>query len=75
MATQQEIDRLVGRALIDDEFRDRMLADPQATADSLGIRLEADQMARIRRIRPEEADRAAADFRTGGGNIEPAGFW
>jgi hypothetical protein len=79
MASQQEIERLVGQALIDDDFRYRLLNDPENTAQTLGIRLTGDEVARIRRVDHGEADRLAAEFQRKGASsqreVGTAGLW
>jgi hypothetical protein len=62
MATQAQMDRLVGRALFSAEFRALLLADPEKAARSLRYRLTTSQMARIRTLSAEELESLAADF-------------
>ncbi len=62
MATQAQMDRLVGRALFDDDFRKRLSAEPEKAARSFRYRLDAAQAARIRGLDPEALARVAAEF-------------
>jgi hypothetical protein len=77
MATQTQLERLVGRALTNPEFRALLLQDPQAAARKLRYTLDDSQIERIRRVNPETADDLAAELVRAlaspyGGNI---GFW
>ena len=51
--TDSERARLVGRALLDDEFRSRLLADPEQAARSLRITLLPREVAGIKRLDPK----------------------
>jgi Ribosomally synthesized peptide prototyped by Frankia Franean1_4349. len=77
MATQAQIERLIGRALVNPEFRTLLLQDPQAAAGKLRYKLDDSQVERIRGVDPETADALAADLARAltsphGG---PIGFW
>jgi len=62
MATQAQMDRLVGKALFDDDFRKRLIADPEKAARSLRYRLDPAQAARIRSLSAKELESLAAEF-------------
>ena len=62
MATQAQMDRLVGKALFSEEFRAVLLADPEKAACSLRYRLTGPQAARIRTLSAEELESLAAEF-------------
>lgn len=62
MATQAQMDRLVGRALFSAEFRALLLSDPEKAARSLRYRLTDSQAARLRTLSPAELESLAADF-------------
>jgi Ribosomally synthesized peptide prototyped by Frankia Franean1_4349. len=62
MATQAQIERLIGRALFDPEFRTLLLEDPEAAARKLRYKLTGSQIERIRGVNPEAADALAADL-------------
>jgi hypothetical protein len=77
MATQAQLERLLGRALTNPGFRALLLQDPQAAARQLRYRLDDSQVERIKHVRPETADALAAELVQAlaspyGGNI---GFW
>jgi hypothetical protein len=62
MATQAQMDRLVGKALFSAEFRALLLADPEKAARSLRYRLTDAQAARIRSLSPDELAQLATAF-------------
>ena len=47
---ETELERLVGKALLDFEFRDRLLRDPAAAAAELGIKISDEQVMRVRKL-------------------------
>ena len=47
MSGREQWERLVGRALLDGSFRERLLDDPQSTAESIGVSLTGPQIQRI----------------------------
>lgn len=57
MAGKEE---LIGRAVIDPEFRARLLADPEGTITAEGYDVPADLVAQIKALDPEAANAAAA---------------
>ena len=77
MATQAQMDRLVGRALFSAEFRALLVADPEKAARSLRYRLTGGQATRIRTLSAAELERLAADFvaATDQGTYHDIGFW
>ena len=76
MATQAQMDRLVGKALFSEEFA-LLLADPEKAARSLRYRLTEPQVARICRLDPEELAQLAGAFAdaTDLNNFQGIGFW
>jgi len=48
--TPEQLEYLVGKALLEPEFRKRFLEDPAAAAKSLQITLTADQVAHIKSL-------------------------
>ncbi len=48
MASQEDLYRLLGRALIDAEFRAALADDPAAAAASMGVTLSGEQEAALR---------------------------
>jgi hypothetical protein len=78
MATQAQMDRLVGKALFDKEFRDLLIEDPGKAARLLRYRLDSSQEARIRSLSAEALEQLAAEFgeATGIGKAKhPISFW
>jgi len=45
-----ELERLVGRAMLDKEFRDTLLANPAATAANAGFTLSPEEIANLNTI-------------------------
>jgi hypothetical protein len=45
-----ELERLVGRAMLDKEFRDTLLANPAATATNAGFTLSPEEIANLNTI-------------------------
>ncbi len=77
MATQLQLQRLVGRILMDPTFRAELLANPEATLKDRRLRLNADQVSRLKRLDSAAVERLAAEFRAvipspAGG---PLSFW
>lgn len=78
MATQAQMDRLLGKALFDDDFRKRLIEDPENAARSLRYRLDSAQAARIRSLAPKALEQVAAEFRETAGldrPDHPISFW
>ncbi len=77
MATQAQIERLIGRALTNPQFRALLLKDPQAAARQLRYKLDEAQEERIRQVDPGRADEIAAEFirALSSGAQHPVGFW
>ncbi len=77
MATQPQLQRLVGRILMDPTFREDVLKNPEAALKGLRMRLTADQLSRLKKLDPKAVDGLAAEFRglippPAGG---PLSFW
>ena len=78
MATQAQMDRLVGKALFDAEFRELLISDPEMAARKLRYRLDGNQAARIRGLTPEALEQLAAGFAQATGLDQPKhgiSFW
>ena len=71
MAKQAQMDRLVGKALFDSDFRKLLVADPEKAARSLRYRLDPAQAARIRSLSADELTRLAAEFESATGINKP----
>jgi len=48
MAMMSELEQVLGKAILDKEFRAKLLEDPEAAAAGLSIKLTEAQVARIR---------------------------
>ncbi len=48
MATEKEMHELVGRAVVDHEFRAKLMADPEQAAKEAGYTLTAEQLAALK---------------------------
>ncbi len=77
MATPAQMERLIGKALMDAEFREQLLADPEKAARSLRYRLTDLQLARVRRLSADEAEllSVAFDKAIDKHNHSGIGFW
>lgn len=78
MATQTQMDQLLGRALFDNDFRKRLSVDPDKTAGELSCQLDAAQAARIRGLDPTALEQVAAEFQKAAGLDQPhrqISFW
>ncbi|MBM3133917.1 MAG: hypothetical protein FJZ89_01230 [Chloroflexi bacterium] len=48
MATEKEMYELIGRAVMDAEFRKKLMADPEQAAKEAGFTLTAEQLAALK---------------------------
>lgn len=62
VASHEELERLVGRALLDPDFASRLVKDPASAADSIGISLTTGQVSRITGLDAKALSRIASDF-------------
>jgi hypothetical protein len=62
MATQAQIERLIGKALLDEQFRALLLEDPEKAARQMRYRLDGGQVARIRSLDPKSLEELASNF-------------
>jgi hypothetical protein len=72
--TDSERARLVGRALLDDEFRSRLLEDPQKAARSLRIKMSPMEAAAIQRLEPKTLDKVSQQVQNLAGRDEHPGI-
>lgn len=49
MATEKEFYELIGRVVADSAFRDKVVQDPEAAAQTLGFELTTDQLDKLKR--------------------------
>ena len=47
MASEREMNELMGRMITDDEFRKELIADPKAAVAKAGYELTSDQLAQL----------------------------
>jgi RNA polymerase-interacting CarD/CdnL/TRCF family regulator len=52
---KKDLERLIGRAVLNPKFRERLLADPEKTIRDKGFELTEEEMAQIKEIDPESA--------------------
>jgi hypothetical protein len=62
MATQAQMERLIGKALLDEQFRALLLEDPEKAARRMRYRLDGGQAARIRSLDPKSLEEVADSF-------------
>ena len=58
MASDQEMNELMGRMITDDEFRKELMADPKAAVEKAGYDLTSEQLAQLEA--PEMGDLVGA---------------
>ena len=59
MASDKSLNAMIGRAVVDDNFRGRLLKDPEATVKAEGYDVGTDMLDKIKGIDPAAADAAA----------------
>lgn len=52
-----DFERLIGRAVLDPDFRKRLLADPDAAAKEAGLQPDPEEMDRLRKALADPAQR------------------
>lgn len=62
MATQAQMERLIGKALLDEQFRALLLENPEKAARQMRYRLDGGQVARIRSLDPKSLEEVADSF-------------
>jgi hypothetical protein len=53
-----DVERLIGRAILDEEFRRRLLADPRRTLREAGLSLTDQELLALESVDPERAAEA-----------------
>jgi hypothetical protein len=51
----KDLERLVGRTILDAEFRERLFADPETVVRQEGYDLSPDEMAQLQKVDKEKA--------------------
>lgn len=59
---RDDIERLIGKAIIEPEFLRELLQDPEAAARRAGISLTPDEVEAIRQVSREQAMKFAEEF-------------
>ena len=62
MEEQKGLYRLVGKTMLDADFRGWLLKEPKEAAESIGVRLTEAQVSGIRQADPEKVGVLAEDF-------------
>lgn len=70
MATETELEQLLGKAVLDSVFRRKLLEDPQKAASKVKIELSAAQAAAIGNLDPELIEWWAQGFETARGDVQ-----
>jgi len=52
---RQDLERLIGRAVLDPKFRESLLADPEKAIREGGFELSEEEMAALKKIDPQKA--------------------
>lgn len=69
---QNDTDRLIGRAIRDEEFRKRLLADPENTLRGEGFPVDPDVVQAIKNLQsPQQVEQAAQSFAAATGLSSP----
>lgn len=56
--SREDVERLIGRAILDEEFRKRLFADPHGTVRETGFSLTNEEMAALEGVDPKLAGEA-----------------
>jgi hypothetical protein len=59
---KKDVERLVGRAILDAEFRERLFADPEKTVREEGFNLNKKEMAALKEVDAEKAMALAGEL-------------
>ena len=59
---REEIERLIGKAIIEPDFLRELLQDPEAAAENAGVLLTTEEVEAIRQVSREQAMKFAAEF-------------
>ena len=61
---RKDLERLIGRAVLDPKFRESLLADPEKAIREAGFELSDDEMAALKKIDPQQAREAVEGIAT-----------
>jgi hypothetical protein len=59
---QEELERLVGRAILDPKFRERLLADPEKAIQDEGFDLTPEEVELVKSVDKERAETLAEEI-------------
>lgn len=59
---EKDVERLIGKAVLDPEFRAKLFADPKAAIDEAGLELTDQEMAAVEAVDAEKAERAIQEL-------------
>ena len=62
MATQDDLRAMAGKALADPEFRQKLLADPEAAVKEVGIELSPEQIQALKEMDKEQFEQSIAEL-------------
>ena len=52
---KQKLERLIGRAVLDPKFREKLFADPEKAIREAGFDLTAEEMAGLKKLDPQKS--------------------
>ena len=61
---RQDLERLIGRAVLDAKFRESLFADPEKAIGEAGFELSDEEMAALKAIDPQQAREAVEGMDT-----------
>jgi hypothetical protein len=61
---RQDLERLIGRAVLDARFRESLFADPEKAIQEAGFELSDEEMAALKEIDPQQAREAVEGMAT-----------
>ena len=61
---RKDLERLIGRAVLDPEFRERLFANPEKTIREAGFALSDEEMAALKEFDPKKAREAVESIAT-----------
>ena len=62
MATQNDLRAVAGKALADQEFRQKLIDDPEAAVKEAGIELSGEQMKALKEMDKEQLEEGLSDL-------------
>lgn len=59
---REDVERLVGRAVLDPEFREKFFADPEGAIREAGLELSEEELDRVKQVDREKAKIAVEEM-------------